>query len=168
MVTKWGFSTKLGIQFIDDADKSSGETQSIVDSEVRLLLSDSYTRAKTLLENNRKQLNRIAEALIEHETLSGSEVADVAKGKTINTRSRSQKASRDPKALPSSKKDAAAAAAASATGNKKAAAAPVVVAKAHSVKEAAGQQSASTSTASNVKPAGATVRGPPTAAGDGK
>ncbi|CAE7496610.1 FTSH4 [Symbiodinium microadriaticum] len=105
MVTKWGFSSKLGVQSIDDKDTHySGETQTIIDSEVRQLLSDSYTRAKTLLETNRKQLTRIAEALIEHETLSGAEVAEVAKGMPINTRQRSQKASRESKALPLPKK----------------------------------------------------------------
>lgn len=104
MVTKWGFSTKLGVQYLDDKEKFSGETQSIIDSEVRRLLDESYVRAKNLLQTHKKELALVAEALMEHETLSGSEVADVVKGKPLNLRVRSQKASRDPKPIPDQKK----------------------------------------------------------------
>jgi ATP-dependent metalloprotease len=104
MVTKWGFSDKLGVQYLDDKEKFSGETQSIIDTEVRKLLDDSYTRAKNLLQNHKKELALVAEALMEHETLSGSEVADVVKGKKLNLRIRSQKASREPKPIPEQKK----------------------------------------------------------------
>jgi ATP-dependent metalloprotease len=104
MITKWGFSQKLGVQYLDDKEKFSGETQSIIDSEVRRLLDESYSRAKTLLQTHKKELALVAEALMEHETLSGSEVADVVKGKALNLRIRSQKASRDPKPIPEQKK----------------------------------------------------------------
>lgn len=104
MVTKWGFSSKLGVQYLDDKEKLSGETQSMVDNEVRKLLDDSYARAKSLLENHQKELKLIAEALIEHETLSGSEVADIVKGIPFNLRNRSQKASREPQPMPEPKR----------------------------------------------------------------
>jgi ATP-dependent metalloprotease len=104
MVTKWGFSSKLGVQYLDDKDKFSGETQSIVDTEVRQLLDDSYARASALLSAHKNELALIAKALMEHETLSGSEVADVVKGKALNLRVRSQKASREPKPMPDQKK----------------------------------------------------------------
>lgn len=104
MITKWGFSNKLGVQYLDDKEKFSGETQSIIDSEVRRLLDESYARAKALLEKHRRELALVAEALMEHETLSGSEVADVVKGKKLNLRIRSQKASREPKPIPEQKK----------------------------------------------------------------
>eukprot|EP00602_Paraphysomonas_sp_CaronLab_P003097 CAMPEP_0185032972 /NCGR_PEP_ID=MMETSP1103-20130426/21540_1 /TAXON_ID=36769 /ORGANISM="Paraphysomonas bandaiensis, Strain Caron Lab Isolate" /LENGTH=629 /DNA_ID=CAMNT_0027569077 /DNA_START=373 /DNA_END=2262 /DNA_ORIENTATION=- len=104
MITKWGFSSKLGIQYMDDKDKFSGDTQTIVDQEVRKLLEESYNRAKTLLETHRKELGLIANALLEHETLSGSEVVDISKGKPLNLRLRSQKASREATPIPPSKR----------------------------------------------------------------
>jgi ATP-dependent metalloprotease len=104
MVTKWGFSSKLGVQYLDDKEKFSGETQSIIDTEVRQLLDDSYARATTLLSAHKAELTLIAKALMEHETLSGAEVADVVKGKALNLRVRSQKASREPKPMPEQKK----------------------------------------------------------------
>ena len=105
MVTKWGFSSKLGIQYNGDPEeKLSSETQAVIDNEVRQLLSDSYARAKKMLTENRRELDNIANALIEHETLSGSEVKDVAQGKRLNVRNRSQEPSRPPVVLPASRK----------------------------------------------------------------
>ena len=168
MVTKWGFSTKLGIQFIDDKEKYSGETQTIVDTEVRQLLSDSYSRAKTMLETHRKKLNLIAEALIEHETLSGSEIADIAKGKKLDLRNRSQKPSREAKVLPPSKKGSHTSA-----GGKKATdaaskrPAPAVVQKTSKSSEdnkasAAAVSSTAKKPSATTTASGGAVRGPPT------
>ena len=105
MVTKWGFSSKLGVQYLDDKEKLSGETQNIIDTEVRKLLDESYERSKGLLQTHQKELKLVAEALIEHETLSGSEIADIFKGKPLNLRVRTQKASRELSPMPESKKN---------------------------------------------------------------
>ena len=172
MVTKWGFSSKLGVQSIDDKDTSySSETQSIIDSEVRQLLNDSYHRAKTLLEKNRSQLTRIAEALIEHETLSGAEVAAVANGKAINLRNRSQKASRESKVLPLPKKSPPPGKGGQADISKRPATVSSVVtnpaakttdrAKTPQNADAVGSAAPQTLPSSAKKPSGA-VRGPPT------
>lgn len=105
MVTQWGFSSKLGIQYNGDSkEKMSGETQTIIDNEVRQLLNDSYTRAKNMINEHKRELKYIAHALMEHETLSGSEIRDVANGYKINTLKRSQDPSRKPLVLPSAKK----------------------------------------------------------------
>ena len=103
MVTKWGFSSKLGIQYNDEKDKMSGETQALIDNEVRELLNDSYTRASNMIKDHKRELRYIAHALIEHETLSGSEIRDVANGYKIDVRKRSQDPSRKPIVLPSPK-----------------------------------------------------------------
>jgi len=100
MVTKYGLSDKLGMLFIDKDAKHSGETQKNVDEEVKRLLNESYARAKAILESNKKELSLIATALMEYESLSGHEVAEVAAGRSINQASRSQKPSRDTQALP--------------------------------------------------------------------
>ena len=55
--------TQVGVMFLDDKEKQSGETQGKVDDEVRLLLSDSYSRAKKLLETHRKELDLIAQVI---------------------------------------------------------------------------------------------------------
>ena len=52
---------QVGVMFLDDKEKQSGETQGKVDDEVRLLLSDSYSRAKKLLETHRKELDLVAQ-----------------------------------------------------------------------------------------------------------
>jgi hypothetical protein len=37
---------QVGIMFVDDKERASGDTQGKVDEEVRALLNDSYARAK--------------------------------------------------------------------------------------------------------------------------
>ena len=104
MVTQWGFSSKLGIQYNGDPkDKMSGETQALIDNEVRELLNDSYARATNMINEHKRELKYIANALIEHETLSGSEIRDVANGYKVNLHKRSQAPSRHPIVLPSAK-----------------------------------------------------------------
>ena len=55
MVTKWGMSDKVGLFFVDDKDKQSGEFQQLIDDEVTLssilslLSSMIFTSLITLL-----------------------------------------------------------------------------------------------------------------------
>jgi ATP-dependent metalloprotease len=95
MVTKYGLGEKVGIMFFDDKEKLGEESQEEIDKEVRQLLRDSYSRAKTLIESNSAQLDRIAQGLLEFESLSGIEVVDVMNGKKINAKIRSQRPSRE-------------------------------------------------------------------------
>lgn len=100
MVTKYGMSSKLGMLFVDEKEKFGGEITKAVDDEVNDLLSHSYERAKTLLESHRKELEQVAMGLVEHETLSGAEVVDLINGKKIaSSTKRSQKPSRELKAV---------------------------------------------------------------------
>ena len=80
MVTKYGLSDKVGVMFLDDKDKSSGDTQRDVDSEVRALLTDSYSRAKKVLTQYRRELDLIAGGLLRYESLSGEEVMELCNG----------------------------------------------------------------------------------------
>ena len=61
--------------------------------QVRRLLKESYDRAKHVLETNRQELNVVASALLEYETLSGGEIADLLRGRPINAARRSHKPS---------------------------------------------------------------------------
>ena len=102
MVTKYGLSEKVGVIFLDDKEKSSGDTQRDVDAEVRALLSDSYARAKNILTRYRRELDFIANGLLQYESLSGEEVLELSNGVQPNVASgqRSQRPSRPVTALP--------------------------------------------------------------------
>ena len=55
----------------------SDETAREVDEEVRHILEEAYRRAYTTLEEHREALDRLAEALLEREELTGEEVFDI-------------------------------------------------------------------------------------------
>ena len=79
-----------------------------VDDEVNKLLSDSYARAKALLQKHRKKLDIIAKGLQEYESLSGGEIVDLINGKQPNVKGlRSQRPSRATEKIPLSKEQAA-------------------------------------------------------------
>lgn len=88
MVTQLGFSPILGRMAYNDpnADMFGGpkiaeETQKVVDSEVKRLVEEGYVTAKKILLKKRKQLDILAQGLIEYETLSGDEIKDLLEGK---------------------------------------------------------------------------------------
>lgn len=102
MITKYGFSDKLGFIFIDkDESPVAGTTSTVVDEEVRKLLDSSYARAKAILTTHRAELNKIAAGLLEYESLSGNEIVDLCKDiKPAHGVKRSQKPSRQLKEIP--------------------------------------------------------------------
>lgn len=83
MVTQYGMSEKFGLmglatrhsQYLENGiDMNCGdETATAVDEEVKMMLSKAYNKAKELLNEHRDALDKIAEYLIEKETISGSE-----------------------------------------------------------------------------------------------
>jgi cell division protease FtsH len=62
----------------------SEATAQAIDAEVRAIIDASYARAKKLLTDNRHELDAIAKALLEYETLSGDELRQVLKGEPID------------------------------------------------------------------------------------
>jgi len=58
----------------------SEEVAAAIDQEVRSLVTGCYERAESLLVANRDKLFRVAEALLEKETLEGSELQDLLNG----------------------------------------------------------------------------------------
>ena len=85
MVLRWGMSSKIGSVYKskDDLKYMSSEMQHNVDREINLILNDSMSRVRSLLDFNRDKLNNIANALIEHETLTGDEVKNVISGQKL-------------------------------------------------------------------------------------
>ncbi|RXN35313.1 ATP-dependent zinc metalloprotease YME1L1-like protein [Labeo rohita] len=86
MVTRFGMSEKLGVMTYADLTKQSPETQAAIEHEVRILLRDSYERAKALLKSRAKEHKSLAEALLRYETLDAKEIQLVLEGKTLNGR----------------------------------------------------------------------------------
>jgi cell division protease FtsH len=80
MVGRWGFSKKVGMvsvlpgpaeesMFFPGTGPSSERTRELVDEEVRHIVDECYARAVDTLREHRSQLESLAHALLEHETL---------------------------------------------------------------------------------------------------
>ena len=87
MVVEYGMSKKLGPislarehvdvflgEEIVKSNEHSEALSSLVDSEIRGMITDSYTKAKDLLSENRSMLDRLASALLEKEIIAGKEL----------------------------------------------------------------------------------------------
>ena len=70
----------LGREIAQHQDYSENTAQEI-DQEVKRFVKESMDRARTILVDNRDGLERVAEALLERETLGGKEVKDLVEGK---------------------------------------------------------------------------------------
>jgi cell division protease FtsH len=62
----------------------SNETAQAIDKEIRRIVEQGYSRAKDLLEEHREQLETLAKALLEYETLSGDEIKTLMAGGAID------------------------------------------------------------------------------------
>lgn len=82
MVTQWGFSG-LGTLELDQRSLSD-ETNSLVDGEIRMLVSEAYNKALDILRTNRDLLDKIAILLSKKETIEGSEVYATISCKTVD------------------------------------------------------------------------------------
>jgi cell division protease FtsH len=93
MVTRWGYSDKLGLVSYGDNQEEvflghsvsrtqnvSEETANIIDSEVKRLVQAGYDEAKRILTEKLEDLHTLAKALLEYETLSGDEIVAALKG----------------------------------------------------------------------------------------
>lgn len=80
MISVYGMNKKVGnVSFYgmsqDNFSKPySDETATLIDDEVRSLIEAQYVRAQKLLKSKRKELNALAEALLEKEVLLKSDV----------------------------------------------------------------------------------------------
>jgi cell division protease FtsH len=90
MVTHWGMSEKLGpVAFRDGEEhpflgkemaeprRFSEHTAQVIDEEVVRILREASERAQELLTRHRHQLDTLAGALEEHETLDEDEIEDL-------------------------------------------------------------------------------------------
>jgi cell division protease FtsH len=97
MVTRWGYSDKLGLVSYGDNQEEvflghsvsrtqnvSEETANIIDAEVKRLVQNGYAEAKRILTEKLEDLHTLAKALLEYETLSGDEIIGALKGVAPN------------------------------------------------------------------------------------
>ncbi|GAU31317.1 hypothetical protein TSUD_315260 [Trifolium subterraneum] len=80
MVTKYGMSAEVGPvihNYHDNGRSMSSETRLLIEKEVKNLLERAYNNAKIILTTHKKELHALANALLEHETLTGSQIKDL-------------------------------------------------------------------------------------------
>ncbi|GAA5989229.1 hypothetical protein JCM10908_001215 [Rhodotorula pacifica] len=86
MVRRFGFSDSVGpVSHMNDSDQPqpSEETQRLIDSEVKTLIEQAQERAREVLASKKDELERLAQALVDFETLDLAEVKRVIKGEPI-------------------------------------------------------------------------------------
>ncbi|MDQ7017534.1 MAG: ATP-dependent zinc metalloprotease FtsH [Robiginitomaculum sp.] len=96
MVTQYGLSEALGpISYADDqgevflgqqimrSSSLSPETSRKIEDEVKRLVEDGLKTAKSILTKKKKEWTIIAEGLLEYETLSGEDIANLIAGKPL-------------------------------------------------------------------------------------
>ena len=89
MVTSWGLSDKLGsIDYTQDAEskygitsqKFSDNTMQTIDDEIKRIVDEALSKAKKIINEKRVDIETLAKALLEYETLSGDEIKDLLAG----------------------------------------------------------------------------------------
>jgi cell division protease FtsH len=96
MICEWGMSTELGPLTFGKKEEQiflgreiaqhrdySEETARKIDLEVKRLILDAYQKAQDLLRENLETLNRLAQLLLEKETLDGETIDAVIKGEGV-------------------------------------------------------------------------------------
>jgi len=90
MVTRWGFSDKLGTvaygenqeevflgHSVARSQNVSEETARIIDEEVKRLVTNGWDEARKILTEKAEDHEKLSQALLEYETLSGDEIRDL-------------------------------------------------------------------------------------------
>ncbi len=93
MVTRWGYSDELGTvaygenqeevflgHSVSRTQNISEETSQKIDQEVKRLVLDGQNEARRILTEKHDELVKLAEGLLEYETLSGEEIKDLLAG----------------------------------------------------------------------------------------
>jgi cell division protease FtsH len=96
MVTEWGMSPTMGPLAFGKKEEQiflgreiaqhrdySEDTAIKIDREVKRIVEEGYQRAWTCLESNKESLVRLAEALLEYETLDSWEIEMIVKGEQL-------------------------------------------------------------------------------------
>ncbi|HOP20533.1 MAG TPA: cell division protein FtsH, partial [Amphiplicatus sp.] len=96
MVTQYGLSEKLGpIAYSEDEGEVflgqsiartkaiSSDTAKLIEDEIKRFVTDGFDAAKKVLSDRRDDWERLAQALLEYETLTGEEIDKIIRGEKI-------------------------------------------------------------------------------------
>lgn len=96
MVCSWGMSDKLGPLTFGQKEEQiflgkefarhndySEKTAMDIDEEIRTIVTDHYRLAKSIIEENKEVVERMAAALLERETLDASQVQAIIEGRKL-------------------------------------------------------------------------------------
>ncbi len=95
MVTQFGMSDRLGnIDYANERESYLGpygggtnhaqSTQKLIDEEVQKIVDEGYETAKRILTEKKDDLERLAQGLLEYETLTGNEITKVIAGEPLS------------------------------------------------------------------------------------
>ena len=95
MVTQFGFDEELGhVDYANEQQSYLGAyqggsqvspaTQKMIDEKVKAIVDGGYDTAKRILTEKMDDLHRLAQGLLEYETLTGNEIQKVIAGEALN------------------------------------------------------------------------------------
>jgi len=97
MITEWGYSDKLGqVRYsaneeevflghsVTQQKNVSEHTAEQIDEEIRRLIDEALATARQILEEHKDLFHRLANALLEFETLSGDDIQALKRGEEIH------------------------------------------------------------------------------------
>ena len=99
MVTRWGMSPRIGTVFLGgeqevflgrevglrERQSYSEQTAALIDEEVQHLIAERYQYVQHLLSGHQVELERVAHALLERESLDEQQLQQLVKGMQNNT-----------------------------------------------------------------------------------
>jgi cell division protease FtsH len=96
MITEWGMSDKLGMIAYGDNSQEvflghsvtqnknvSENTAQAIDGEIKAIIDHAYVKARTILTENIDGLHKLAQGLLEYETLGLDEIKQVLRGEPV-------------------------------------------------------------------------------------
>ena len=99
MVARYGMSEKIGtVSYLDDGEVFIGrdyqttksyseQVAGTIDQEVKSLINRAYDHCRKILQENSEKLNALAEFLLQNESITGAQFADLMEGREIGAAS---------------------------------------------------------------------------------
>ena len=99
MVARYGMSEKIGtVSYLDDGEVFIGrdyqttksyseQVAGTIDQEVKSLIDRAYDHCRKILQENSEKLNALAEFLLQNESITGAQLADLMEGREIGASS---------------------------------------------------------------------------------
>ena len=100
MVARYGMSEKIGtVSYLDDGEVFIGrdyqttksyseQVAGTIDQEVKALIDRAYAHCRKILTDNSEKLNALADYLLQNESITGAQFADLMEGREIGAASK--------------------------------------------------------------------------------